>query len=308
MSKQQLLPLGFYDLIFDQALQNHRNINKILDVFFANSYSLIKTSLLEFANNFSASDINNSFFTTDVFSGQNLVMRSDITLQISRLLASKLKDYPLPLKLCYVGDVFCTKNNDLYPDRQQTQLGIEIIGSNSIDSQFDVLQTTLDSLACLNLQNLSISISLPDFIDVFLAKINNPQDLKQAITQKNISKIKTICPDFAEIITILVLENQDLKQIINKLGTISCPNINQQLQIIQATDSFLQQKFPHLHKTYDIFGDDHFNYHQNIAFDIFCGNFAYAIAKGGCYQLQDQKMAVGSTIYANHLQKILCHI
>jgi hypothetical protein len=76
--------------------------------------------------------------------------------------------------------------------------------------------------------------------------------------------------------------------------------------LLQEIDLFLQNNFHYLTRSYDIFGDNHFDYHKNIAFDIFCPHFNYAIAKGGCYQVQNSlEMAVGATIYVNHLKKIL---
>ena len=315
-----LLPIGFYDLLGEQAIANHRNANQILEVFFQEGYQLIKTPLLEFAENFSAENLANNFYTVDSISGKNLIIRNDITLQISRLLSGRLQTANLPLKICYVGDVFYAKNNELYPDRQQTQLGIEIIGSSEVATQLNVLNTLLTALHGLKLHNLLISIALPDFMSLFFAEIINKtsissqqqQALKQAIYQKNISGIKEIAKqnninhDFIDSLTILILEHQDLHKISEILNNFHCPALNWQLHLLQEIDLFLQQNFSSLLKTYDIFGDNHFDYHKNIAFDIFCPNFNYAIAKGGCYQVQNSlEMAVGATIYANHLRKIL---
>jgi ATP phosphoribosyltransferase regulatory subunit len=315
-----LLPIGFYDLLGEQAIINHRNINQILEVFFSAGYQLIKTPLLEFAENFSDKNLSNSFYTADSISGKNLVIRNDITLQISRLFSGRLQNASFPLKICYVGDVFYAKNNELYPDRQQTQLGIEIIGENHTSTQLDVLNALLTALYSLQLKNLLISITLPDFISVFFTETihqlnldNQQQDaLKQAIYQKNISSITQILKQnnldnqFINSLIVLILEHQNFPKIITTLASFNCSKINQQLHLLQEINLFLQQNFNSLVLTYDIFGDNHFNYHQNIAFDIFCPNFNYAIAKGGCYQVQNSlEMAVGATIYANHLRKIL---
>ncbi len=309
-----LLPIGFYDLLGEQAIINHRNINQILEVFFSAGYQLIKTPLLEFAENFSDENLSNSFYTADSISGKNLIIRNDITLQISRLFSGRLKTASLPLKICYVGDVFYAKNNELYPDRQQTQLGIEIIGENHTSTQLNVLNTLLTALYSLKLKNLLISITLPDFILIFFTEIIQQQQdaLKQAIYQKNISSITQILKQnnldnkLINSLIILLLEHQNFTKITETLASFNCSKINQQLHLLQEINLFLQQNFNSLVLTYDIFGDNHFNYHKNIAFDIFCPNFNYAIAKGGCYQVQNSlEMAVGATIYANHLRKIL---
>ena len=70
---------------------------------------------------------------------------------------------------------------------------------------------------------------------------------------------------------------------------------------------FLQENFEKIKFNFDLFGDNKFSYHNNIAFDIFASDFRYPIAKGGCYSIEfDNKKidAVGSTIYINFLRKI----
>src|SRR3989338_6955241 len=94
---KKLLPVGFYDLLFDEAEKNHRNINDALTTFLRAGYRLIRLPLVEFEENFSNTKIANSFRATDVISGKNLVFRNDITLQISRLLTTRLHEEILPM-------------------------------------------------------------------------------------------------------------------------------------------------------------------------------------------------------------------
>ena len=52
---KQLLPVGFYDLLFDEAETNYNNVNKALNIFLTSGYRLIKTPLVEFEGNFKGS-------------------------------------------------------------------------------------------------------------------------------------------------------------------------------------------------------------------------------------------------------------
>ena len=134
IKNNKLLPTGFCDLIFDEAEKNHRNTNSVIELFLSQNFRLIKTPLIEFEDeNFNSE---NSFKTVDAISNKTLVFRNDITLQISRLLETRLKDQKLPLKLCYVGDVLNAQNNGS-DDRQQTQIGVEIIGCDEMKSILD---------------------------------------------------------------------------------------------------------------------------------------------------------------------------
>lgn len=304
--QKQLLPVGFYDLLFDEAEKNHKNINSAVDAFLEAGYRLVKLPLVEFEDVFSTKNTHNSFRTVDVISGKNLVFRNDITPQISRLLASRLKDEKLPLKLCYVGDVLCAKNNDLYKDRQQTQVGIEVIGCDAEKSNFEIIEILLEVLKKLQVKNLLIEFSLPNFLDIFLNEIGETknENLQIAIKQKNISLIRQYGGEHAQIIEQIVLSNSDLEKISTQISQkITSAKISEEIMRAQKIAQFLQKNFAEIVVCFDLFGDDKNAYHRDIAFDVFCGDFSYPIARGGRYQINAID-AVGATIYMNFLRKV----
>ena len=303
--KKQLLPVGFYDLLFDEAEKNHQNINVALDSFLKAKYRLIKTPLVEFEDNFS-DQLQNSFRTTDVISGKNLIFRNDITPQIFRVLASRLSEEKLPLKLCYVGDVLCAKNNDLYKDRQQTQVGVEIIGCDEEKSNFEIIEILLLVLEKLQVKNLLIEFSLPNFLEIFLEEIDakNRAELREAIGQKNLTLIKKFGGQNYQIISKIAQFNSDLEGLSAEiLATIKSQKIAQEIIRAQKISQFLEQNFPQLKVCFDLFGDDQSSYHQDIMFDVFSSDFSYPIARGGRYKI-NQLNGVGATIYMNFLRKV----
>lgn len=306
LTKKQLLPVGFYDLLFDEAEKSHENINLALAVFLKAGYRLIKTPLVEFEDNFSRQDTKNSFRATDVISGKNLIFRNDITLQISRLLSTRLKQENLPLKLCYVGDVLCAKSDDLHADRQQTQVGVEIIGCDAEKSNLEIIEILLDALKKLSMKNLLIEFSLPNFMAIFLAEIavEKNAELVEAIMSKNLSAIKILAGKNSEIISKIATSNDDLENLIKEISAqVKSEKIAAELKKAQKISEFLQQKFGEIAIRFDLFGDQESSYHNEIAFDVFSGDFTYPIARGGRYKINDAD-AVGATIYMNRLRKV----
>jgi ATP phosphoribosyltransferase regulatory subunit len=304
--KKQLLPVGFYDLLFDEAEKSHNNINRVLEAFLKAGYRLIKTPLVEFENNFSAASVENSFRATDVISGKNLIFRNDITLQISRLLSTRLADEKFPLKLCYVGDVLYAKSENLYADRQQTQVGVEIIGCDEEKSNFEIIEILLLVLKKIADKNLLIEFSLPDFLEIFLAEISaeKKEELRNAIMKKNISAIKKLTGKNSGIISKIMLSNHDLENLIKEISAkIKSKRIIEELQKAQKISEFLQKNFPQIEVRFDLFGDHKSSYHHGISFDVFCGDFSYPIACGGRYKI-GKLNAVGATIYMNRLRKV----
>lgn len=301
---QPLLPVGFYDLLFDEAEKSHRQINQALEFFLCNGYRLIKTPLVEFAD--SCAVRTNSFLVGDVISGKNLAFRNDITLQIARLLETRLKNAPLPLRLCYVGDVLLTKSNELYADRQSTQLGVEIIGCDQEKSNLEIIALILEVLNKFSLKKLLIEFSIPNFVEILLEELGYERNeyLRDAIRRKDLVLIRNIAFENADLICEIALYNNDLDNLAKKiLNRTSSTKIAAELQRARDIMQFVAQNFPAIQTCCDLFGDDASSYHLDIAFDIFCGDFSYPIAKGGRYKINDLD-AVGATIYVNRLRKI----
>jgi len=336
MKKQSLLPVGFYDLLFDEAEKNHNNINNALDIFLKSGYRLIKTPLVEFENSFLQQKSQNYFQTIDVISGESVVFRNDITPQISRLLGSRLQEEKLPLKLCYVGDVLCSKSEDLYKDRQQTQVGVEIIGCDAEKSNFEIIEILLKVLKEImnksQEKNLLIEFSLPNFLEIFLSEIEveNKEELRKAIVQKNISAVKKLAGKNGEIISKIMLSNNlcshlDLVNVVKKMDSRLCGNdkgrswndkgggrndggcVVSEIKKAQKISDFLAKNFSEIKVCFDLFGDNEFSYHDGFAFNVFCGGFSYPIARGGRYKILSKNKevdAIGATIYMNRLRKV----
>lgn len=309
-----LLPVGFYDLIFEEAEKNHELINQTLATFMQSGYRLIKTPLLEFAENFSQADSQNSLTTTDTISGKNLILRSDITLQIKRLINSRLQNQPLPLKLCYVGDVFLAQSNELYVDRQQTQLGLEIIGATQEKFDLEIIGNLLESLGKTGLEGFVVVISLPDFLDDFLQEIGEGgnSELRRAIIGKNLSQVKKLGGVNSALIRQIILGELSIAE---QKKLFQAKNLLSDLEKAASIGKFIATNFPKFGFDFDLFGDDHAGYHHGCAFDVFYKNFSYPLARGGRYKIKLSKAessatleqeieAIGATIYVNFLRKI----
>ncbi len=319
MSNQKhLLPIGFYDLIGNEAAINQSTIDLLLETFYQSHYQLIKTPLVEFEQSLPRNQEKwnkldeQSFKMVDNFSGKTLVLRSDITPQIARLLATRLQNAQLPIRLCYVGDVLKMKNDNLYADRQLTQVGLELIGENDQQNCFsanlEVVRLAIAGLEKIKLSNLLINFCCPQFLDSLLEdlRLENIINLKEAIVSKNISAIKNLAEKYSQQLIALTLESESFIVINQAVASLPISQNNQdKLRNWQNMINHIKQQYPHIKFSIDIFGDEEFFYHQNIGFTVFANHFPYPIARGGRYIVNQTVPAVGFTIYINNLRKIL---
>ena len=298
MTNIKLLPDGFYDLIFEEAENKFRERNLILEHFLTANFRMIETSLLEFADKSDLYD--DAFSTFDVKSGKNLVFRNDITLQIERLLKSRLKNYSLPLKLCYAGNCLGNQGLNFNGQRQQTQIGVEIIGCNKMDSDIEVLKTTLEAISKVEKNDVLIEISLPDLLDKFLDEVqvkgNEREELTTAILNKNISKIREIFGAQLQAIEDIILKNDDLDTNINNFSiNYNAPVILEELDKAKKLHALLKNNF-NCKIAFDLFGDHKSSYHNSISFNIFADNSTTLMARGGRYKIGNVD-AIGATLY-----------
>lgn len=294
----KLIPDGFSDLIFESAENKFRDKNLVLEHFLQSKFRLIETSLVEFSDKSALYD--DAFATFDAKTGKTLVFRNDITLQIERLLKSRLKNCELPLKLCYAGDVLSNKALNFNGQRQQTQIGIEIIGCGKEESDIEVIKTSLEAVTKLGKKDILIEISLPDLLDKFLdeTRVENKvrDELATAILNKNISKIRDIFGEKLQIIEDIILKNDDLEKNIRNFSTnYNSSVILEELEKAKKLNELLKDKF-NCQIAFDLFGDHKSSYHNSISFNIFADNSTKLIARGGRYKIGGVD-AVGSTLY-----------
>ena len=309
--QKYLLPAGFYDLLGDEAKSNQATIDILLHSFYTQNYQLIKTPLVECEESFkkfSKQIDEQSFRMVDSFSGKAILIRSDITPQIARLMATRLQNIQMPIRLCYVGDVLKIRNDNLYADRQLTQVGIELIGDDSCSSNSEIIELTISSLKKIKLSNLIINFCLPQLLDHLLISLDvqNQNNLKKAIISKNISEISNLAGKYCNNLINLTLENQDFDKINLALSNLPIDaKTNDKILKWQKTISDIKSNHQEISFSLDIFGDEEFSYHNQIGFNIFADGCSYPIARGGRYFINDFTPAIGSTIYINNLRKIL---
>ncbi|MCA9521260.1 MAG: ATP phosphoribosyltransferase regulatory subunit [Myxococcales bacterium] len=118
--------------------------------------------------------------------GQVLALRPDITPQVARVVATRLRDVEGPLRLCYYGHVFRLESHGGFARREILQAGAELFGATGPDADAEVIAL---GLACLDAQGLG-SYKI-DIGDVELGRLVLRQlqlsDAQQAVVQRHLA-------------------------------------------------------------------------------------------------------------------------
>ena len=302
-----LLPEGFKDEVSDKVFVEHQYKNTIINLFQSYGYELVKPPLIEFQNNIT--DTNN-FNIIVKKNEKKLILRDDITMQISRLSLSRLFEKNRPLKLCYYGEVVRKKGSMLRPERQFLQIGAECIGEKNILADVEMMELAFSSLSLVGIKNISIEISSRIFLDKFYFSIRNSKNIDEI---RRLIKLK----DLKAALNLLNTKNRNhLKNIFSctgnyfekekkldklKIGKISINEIKNIKNIIKI--------FYKNNKKVKIFLDlceiDDKNYHKGIRFTFFADNVRGEIAKGGRYLSKNTDKEDDSTGFTCYMDTIL---
>lgn len=150
-----ITPEGTKDYLFGECIVIRDVENTLVELFKSCGYSEMLTPGLEFYDVF---NLNSRYFPQENLykltdsKGRLLVMRPDTTMPIARVVATRLRDAMLPLKLFYNQTVYRTEPALKGRSDEIVQTGIELIGSQLKIADLEVISTAVASLKSFGME------------------------------------------------------------------------------------------------------------------------------------------------------------
>lgn len=95
--------------------------------------------------------------------GDILALRPDITTPIARVVATRLRDEPKPLRFGYCANVFRYAEPQAGRQREFYQAGVELVGSTSYRADAEIVALAVESLKTVGLKDFRIDIGQIDY-------------------------------------------------------------------------------------------------------------------------------------------------
>lgn len=113
--------------------------------------------------------------------GNILALRPDITPSIARATATLFEYEEFPIRLCYIGNTFI--NHSSYQGRlkENTQLGAELIGEDSIEADAEMIAMLVDGLKQVGLKEFQVNIGHVDYLRALLESSGLQEEIKAEI-------------------------------------------------------------------------------------------------------------------------------
>ena len=103
--------------------------------------------------------------------GTTLVLRSDMTAPIARVVSSMLKDEKLPLRLSYHANVFRAIEEEAGREAEFFQTGVELVGDDSPEADAEVVALAISSLQAAGVGSFKIAMGHVGFLNGLLGEI-----------------------------------------------------------------------------------------------------------------------------------------
>lgn len=155
------VPQGMRDILVDESRKRTVLQERLLHYMQSCGFDRIETPLFEYYELFSGDtspvDDESTIKVVDR-DGRVVVLRPDMTIPTVRVVATKLKGQPRPLKLFYMGNVYRAGKKSRVAGREFSQVGAEIYGSSSKWLDLEIISMTKESFRVAGVSDFKIDI------------------------------------------------------------------------------------------------------------------------------------------------------
>ena len=269
--RRKNIPDGMRDMIFTENKTEKKLGERISALYEKRGYGSVSTPALEYYDvfNFDSQTIaeENMFKLTDK-SGRLVVIRPDNTTPLARIAATRLKNAPRPLKLCYNQNVFRISGDYSGKRSEFSQVGIEIIGGSPEKADLEAIVTALRTLR-----------EMGDFYGggvAYKLELGHAQYCRALLDsfglddEKRLAVTKYISAKNSSSLDVIFGEGEEMKNIMEKVRRI--PRLYGNKSVISKARELCagvleaEKALDYLEKVYDILDENGFS--ENISIDL----------------------------------------
>ncbi|MGH6980003.1 MAG: ATP phosphoribosyltransferase regulatory subunit [Stellaceae bacterium] len=305
-----LLPQGLRDLLPPLAEAEAALVERLMAALASNGYERVEPPLVEFEDNLlsgaGASMATETFRLMDPVSQRMIGVRADMTPQVARIAATRLVKSPRPLRLSYTGQVLRVKGGQLYPERQLGQVGAELIGSDDVAADIEVLTVAAEALAAVGMTGLSVDLTLPRLVPLVCSALGldagRSERIAAALDHKDAAAVAAVGGKAASLLGKLLAAAGTADKTLKTLSALKLPaEAAAELRRLAAVCKEVKARVPSLVMTIDPVEKRGFEYHAGISFAFFAGSVRGELGRGGRYRTGNGggEPATGFTIYTD---------
>ena len=191
------IPEGSRDILFEDCSNKIQIMNKLRKLYIDGGFLEVISPTLEFYDVFQGDSMSieqEKMYKLFDNGGRILVLRPDMTMPIARIVATKLKDSLYPMRIAYSGNIFRVNENWNGKVSEITQSGIEIIGSEGVKADAEVIITAIEALLSIGVKKFELEIGQAEFFKGIIEGIDLDNDemerLRGFVENKNFGALR----------------------------------------------------------------------------------------------------------------------
>jgi ATP phosphoribosyltransferase regulatory subunit len=154
------IPPGTRDILPDEMRELRALSTALLGTFDRYGYGEVWTPTLEYEDVLVKGDERAAGASYRLFdeNGQVLALRSDMTIPIARLVATRFDDQIGPLRLCYLSHAYRAVTPQRGQQREFLQAGLELIGADAPAGTVEVIEVLCAALDAAGLEGYRVGL------------------------------------------------------------------------------------------------------------------------------------------------------
>lgn len=226
--------------------------------------------------------------------GTTLVLRSDMTAPIARVVASLLKQADFPQRLSYHSNVFRSIEEEAGREAEFFQTGVELVGDSSAEADAEVVALAIASLKAAGVERFKIAIGHVGFLNGLLeetlpGRVDAQEQLKGYLLGRDFVGYRQHLRDLSLDEPV----QRELEGILRLRGGQEI--CDQALQL--SVDATARESISHLCEIWDVLkaygvcehvlidltmiGD--FSYYTGMTFEGYAADLGFPVVSGGRY-------------------------
>src|ERR1700758_2107755 len=174
------IPSGTRDVLPDETREVRAITDTLRRVFERHGYGEGYTPALEDEAGLARADIAETQPAYRVFdeSGEVLILRSDMTVPIARVVATRYATSEPPLRFCYFAHCYRGVPPQRGQQRELLQAGIELIGSPAPEGTAEALTVLCDALDATGLKDYRVGLGDASLFPALMASLGVPEEAR----------------------------------------------------------------------------------------------------------------------------------
>lgn len=280
-------------------------------------YDLLQTPTLEYYETIGKISAipDNALFKLLDSQGETLVLRPDMTSPIARVAASKLLKEKMPIRLGYYSNVFRAQKREGGRPAEFEQMGVELIGDDSLYADAEVIILASTILKELDVESGRVVIGHTQLLQLILQQFGLDAEEIEAVRGALVSKNSVGFDELAD----MFLADETKRTAFKGLASTSSLaewksyidfNDEQQAALyeeMQKLEQIIERNGLTQAVTYDLSFISHMTYYTGLVFEFYGAGSGFPLGNGGRYDglMQQFGMQVGATGFGLRVDQLL---